>query len=186
MNLFKAARTVFCLSALPMLVPVLVWVISVSATTAHANTLSAIGGLGFGRNTGMNDVKSPRPLLGAEYMLDVGSAVQVGGSYLENLLSYNTGESGSIRAVGVVGRVHFLGLRVGPFADGLVGLGRRTQGQNSSGNKLSYGGGLGFEFPLVANLSMSPHVGVRMLPDSVSNPESRPVVDGALMFSLRL
>jgi hypothetical protein len=159
---------------------------SLFAARAQANTLSAIGGLGFGRNTGMNDLKSPRPLLGAEYMLDFGPALQLGGSYLENFLSYNSGESGSIRAAGLSGRIHFLGLRIGPFADALVGLARRTQGQNSSGNKLSYGGGVGFEFPLAHRFSMSPHVGVRMLPDSISDAVNRPVVDGSLMFSIRL
>jgi hypothetical protein len=156
------------------------------AALAQANTLSAIGGLGFGRNTGMNDLKSPQPLLGAEYMLDFGSVFELGGSYLENFLSYNTGESGSVHAAGLVGRVHVLGRRMGPFADVGIGIARLTQGQNSSGNRLSYGGGVGFEFPVMTRLSMSPHVGVRMLPDSVSESSSHPVVDGALMFSIHL
>jgi hypothetical protein len=156
------------------------------AARAEANTLSAIGGLGFGRNTGMNDLKSPQPILGAEYMLDFGPAFELGGSYLKNFLSYNSGESGSIQAAGLQARVHILGVRIGPFVDAIAGLARRMQGQNSSGTKFSYGGGVGFEFPLLSRLSMSPHVGVRMLPDSISDAVNRPVVDGALMFSIRL
>jgi len=157
-----------------------------NSVSSGANTLSAIGGLGFGRNTGMNDVKSPRPLLGAEYMLDVSRMFEIGGGYVENFLSYHSGESGTIREAGLVGRVHFLVMRVGPFADAVMGLARRTQGENSSGNKLSLGGGVGYEIPLGFRFSMSPHVGVRMLPDSVSDSVSRSVVDGALLFSIRL
>jgi hypothetical protein len=152
----------------------------------HANTLSAIGGLAFGRNSGMNDVKTPLPLLGAEYMFDLGAVLEFGGSYVENFLSYKSGESGSIRAAGLDARIHPLGIRLGPFADAFMGLARRTQGQNTSGNRFSYGGGVGYEIPIAMRLSMSPHVGVRMLPDSISGTSSRPVVDGALMFSLRI
>lgn len=160
--------------------------VSLVSKSAEANTLSAIGGLGFGRNTGMNDVKSPNPLLGAEYMLELNSAFEVGGAYLENFLSYNTGESGSIRSGGLVGRFHVLGSRVGPFVDAGIGLAWRTQGDNSSGRRFSYGGGVGFEVPIGFRLSMSPHVFMRMLPDSVSDLSSHPVVNGALMFSIRL
>lgn len=154
--------------------------------SACANTLSAIGGLAFGRNTGMNDVKTPLPILGAEYMLDFGSTFELGGSYIENFLSYNTGETGSIRSAAVDARAHLLAMHKGPFVDALAGFARRTQGENSSGNKLSYGGGVGYEVPLGVTLSMSPHVGVRMLPDSVSDTSMHPVVSGVLMFSLRL
>jgi hypothetical protein len=161
-------------------------VAALSPTSVNANTLSAVGGLGFGRNTGMNDVKSPRPLLGVEYMVDVSHAIEIGGGYAENYLSYSSGESGSIRAAGLIGRVHILGRRVGPFVDALIGIARRTQGENSSGNKFSYGGAVGFQVPLALRFSVSPLVGVRMLPDSVSDPVNRPVLDGAILFSLRL
>jgi hypothetical protein len=177
------------LNSVSILITVCIFLLTVLvgfAKSAHANTLSAIGGLGFGRNTGMNELRTPPPLLGAEYMLDLSTPFEIGGFYDENFLSYKTGESGSIRALGVQGRVHFLGMRVGPFADAQIGIARRTQGENTSGNKASFGAGVGYEIPLATRFSLSPHVGMRMLPDSISDATNRPVVDGAMMFSVRL
>jgi hypothetical protein len=160
--------------------------VSLVDTQAGANTLSAIGGLDFGRSSGMNELKTQPPLLGAEYMLDLARRVQFGGFYLQNFLSYKSGESGTIGAAGVQVRFHIIASHFGPFADAQIGLARRTQGQNSSGSFVSVGGGAGYEIPLGMRLSLSPHAGVRMLPDSISGSVNKPVVDGSVLFSVHL
>jgi hypothetical protein len=83
-------------------------------------------------------------------------------------------------------RFHAIASHFGPFVDAQFGLARRTQGQNSSGNFASIGGGAGFEIPLGMRLSLSPHAGVRMLPDSISDSVNKPVVDGSILFSVHL
>jgi hypothetical protein len=153
--------------------------------TANADTVSASGGLSFGRNSGFNDVKSPAPTLGAEYTFGLGAHIQLGGFFEKQLLQFSDTSSGSLNFMGAVLKYYFGDSeKSGPFVYGKGGLGSMSNNTMSSDQKLCGGGGLGYQFALNSLFSISPRMGVSFLPDSPGDPapnEAR--YDGSLMFS---
>lgn len=119
-------------------------------------------------------------------MFELSRRVELGGFLERSFLTYQGGESGAVSYLGAQARFHFFGQGEGPFADATFGVAKRTQGENSTRNLPALGGGVGYEIPLAHSLGISPHIGVRLLPDSVSSPHLSPVVAGAMMFSLHL
>src|SRR6185437_16334433 len=72
--------------------------------TASANTLSATGGLQFGRNSGLNNIGNTNPLLGASYTFDLSSHFELGGFYDYNFLHFQDGTEGSLAFMGMLVR----------------------------------------------------------------------------------
>jgi hypothetical protein len=158
-----------------------------AAPHAFADTLSAVGGLSFGRNTGMNDLKSLGPMLGMEYTFPVSSKLQVGGFFNYTALTSSNGQSDTINFMGASFRFDpGAATSISPFVDAKVGVADRTENglNNGSGMELSEGAGVGVRFPLSKHISISPHAEVDSLPGAaVQSAGHQAIVSGAMMFS---
>ena len=94
----------------------------------HADTFSATGGLSLGRNSGLNDIKNPAPLLGADYAFDLGSHFGIGGFYDQNFANFNDGVGGTLRFMGGLLRYRFSRVKdKGIFVDVKLGLSQVSQ-----------------------------------------------------------
>jgi hypothetical protein len=166
----------------------LVSTLSTSMRTARADTLSAIGGLSFGRNNGMNDLKAMNPLLGAEYTFDLVGRLKLGGFYDYTFLTDSNGNSGSLQFMGAVLRFDFANeTSIGPFIDGKAGIGKREEGDQSSGARIAYGAGAGLRIPLSKTVSISPRFDIRYVPNAPDPSTGRQgLVDFGMMLSIHL
>ena len=157
---------------------------------ASADTLSAIGGVTFGRNTGLNDLKTP--LLGMEYTIPVLSKVQLGGFFNHEGLTASNGENDTLSFMGLMLRFDpGPPESIKPFLDVRAGMAQRSNAanntQSNSNMEFSYGAGVGVRFPVSKVISISPRVDVNYLPDSTSSSAGhQAVVDGAMLFSIHL
>jgi len=140
------------------------------ALQASADTFSASGGLGFGRNSGLNDIKNPAPVIGADYTFNLGAHLDLGGFYDHTFVTFNDGNNGSVRFMGILARYSFLGSKnSGPFAGvkaGLSQLALNGSGNDTVSSKIGYGGELGYKFALTHLMSIGPKLGIRMIRDS--------------------
>jgi hypothetical protein len=152
---------------------------------AEADTITASGGLSFGRNSGFNEVKVPSPTFGAEYTFSAGSHVQLGGFFDRELLHFNDNTSGSLNFMGALVRYHFVGSdRSGPFVYGKAGLGSMSNNTMNANQNLSFGSGVGYQIVLNSVLSVGPRMGVSFLPDSPAAGAAREArYDGGIMIS---
>lgn len=159
-----------------------------AAPAAFSDTVSAVGGLGFGRNSGMNQLQNPGPLLGVEYSLDLPSPIHPGGFYNYDFITNSDGHSGSIQFMGLVLRYEPGDQKsFSPFVDGKLGMGKRTELEQDSGLKLGYGAGVGVRIPITQVTSLSPRFDLQYVPDAAaSGAGHQALLDFGLMVSFKL
>jgi hypothetical protein len=161
---------------------------AISIKSALADSLSAIGGLSFGRNSGMNNLSNTNPIVGAEYTFNLSPRFELGGFYDYMLLSMPDGNAGSIRFMGMTVRLQFADPdHAGLFVDTKLGVAQREEIDVESNNIPTAGAGVGYRIPLSKTTSLSPRVDLQYLPDStVSNSGRQAFVNAGLMFSIHL
>ena len=157
-------------------------------TSAFADTISATGGLSFGRNSGLNYLKSPGPMFGLEYALPVSSSFQFGGFFDYSTLTSITGHSDSIQFMGMLARIQFGNEgSIRPYIDGKLGVARRQEDDLDSGMKPAWGVGTGFMVPVSKVMSIGPRFDIKYIPNSAdSNAGPTPALDAGLMFSFKI
>jgi opacity protein-like surface antigen len=153
---------------------------------ARANTVTATGGLQFGRNSGGNQIVSPTPILGAEYGIDFGPHFQLGGFYDLGFPKDNVGNSGRMQFLGVMGRFFLKHSdQTGPFVDGRIGLAEVSDGGFTTTSRLGYAVGAGYQFVVSKLISLGPRIGVRFLPDAAQgnlNDHAEPYAELGISF----
>jgi hypothetical protein len=152
---------------------------------ASADTITATGGIAFGRNSGFNDIKVPSPTFGAEYTFGLGKHVDLGGFFDRQLLRFNDDTSGSLNFMGMLVRYHFTDSdKSGPFVDAKAGIGSMSTNTMNPNQNFSYGTGAGYQIALNKILSISPRMGVSFLPNSPASGAPREArYDGGILLS---
>jgi hypothetical protein len=160
----------------------------VSATDAHADSLSAFGGLGFGRNSGMNYLNNPSPSLGLHYTFDLSNRIQLGGFYNYNMMTDGDGVSASVKFMGGILRFQTeRGANSGPFVDVKFGMAQKTEKESNSRNMFTYGTAIGYAIPLSHVTSLSPTVNLDFLPSTPDGSATRQAYTSAgLTLSFKL
>jgi hypothetical protein len=136
---------------------------------ARATTVTANGGLSVGRDSGINDIRSPTPILGAEYYLDLNPHLQAGVFYDLGFPKDETGRTGLLQFAGITARL-FLNpsTESGPFVAGRAGLATVSDGGFTTDHKLGFATGVGYQVKVSRVVSLAPQVGVRFLPNEAS------------------
>jgi hypothetical protein len=158
-----------------------------TARNAHADTVSAVGGLAVSSTSAQSAVELPSPLIGTEYTLDLGSHLQLGGFYDHNFLSYSGGAHGALRYLGGVGRAYLNDAAAsGPFVFAKAGLAEKSRELEVSNRKPAFGAGAGYQIVLSPVVSFDPRMSVRSLPEApVEGAGSQPVFDLSFVVSFR-
>jgi hypothetical protein len=155
---------------------------SLICAQASADTITATGGVAFGRNSGFNDIKVPSPTFGAEYTFGFGKHVDLGGFFDHELIHFNDDTAGSINFMGMLLRYHFADSdKSGPFVDAKAGIGSMSTNTMNPNQNFSYGTGAGYQIALNSVLSLSPRMGVSDSPASGAPREAR--YDGGILVS---
>jgi hypothetical protein len=166
----------------------IVFCLLISVSLAQADSLSATGGLSFGRNTGMNDLKNSNPIVGAQYTFNLSPRFELGGFYDYMLLTVPDGNSGSIRFMGLMMRFDFSDpTSAGLYVDTKLGEAQREEVDCESGNIPTFGVGVGYRVPLSKTVSIGPRADLQYLPDSTNVDSGREAfVTGGVMLSIHL
>jgi hypothetical protein len=159
---------------------------AICAPKARATTVTATGGLDFGRNSGLNNIKSPTPILGADYYLDLSSHFQIGGFYDIGFPKDLQGHTGLLQAAGATARLFLLpSEKSGPYLNARVGLVQISDGGYGTINKLGFSAGVGYQVKVSEVVSLSPQAGVRFLPNAASgdmNDHAAPYLELGFSF----
>jgi len=158
---------------------------------ASADTFTATGGLSFGRNSGLNDIKNPAPLLGADYATDINSHFGIGGFFDQNFVNFNDGVNGSVHFVGAMVRYTFSSSTSEPsgpngiFLDGKIGLSQVSQSYLTF-SQIGFGLGIGYKIPFSETLSLSPKINLRLIRDTDGEAASNtPLLDLGVSIAIR-
>jgi hypothetical protein len=163
----------------------------VASSLTFATSLTATGGLSFGRGSGLNEIKTPSPIFGAEYTLNPNPTLDLGLFYDHTFLTYLYGGSGALDFLGVIARAHLRHTFLhGLFADTKMGLTKLSDDNNNdqanTNATFGIGTGVGYEIQLSSHLSLDPRIGVRFLPDpSTQSRALHAMPDASLMIGFR-
>jgi hypothetical protein len=164
------------------------WVSWVGCLQASADTLSAVGGISFGRNSGLNDLKSNGPILGVEYSFPLLSKIEFGGFYQYTALPGSNGMNDSVSFMGAMFRFEPGGpTAISPFFDVRLGVATRSETTQESNLEPAAGAGVGIRFPISKKVSISPRMDVNTLPDAATpSAPHELVMDAVVLLSLHL
>jgi hypothetical protein len=143
-----------------------------------------VGKLGI--QTGSSSMREVSgPLFGAEYTMSLSHAWDFGGFYDHNFMTPNSEGFSSLSFFGALGRIH-LGFVPGLFVDGKIGATQAVVNEVTSKLVLGGGAGAGYRIQLGQHAELSPHLGVRVLPDLYNTAEpTRKIVDMSMLFSIK-
>ncbi|MDR3606356.1 MAG: hypothetical protein P4M08_03125 [Oligoflexia bacterium] len=154
---------------------------------AHAADLSAEGGFSFGAGSGANQLRSPSPVIGAEYTFNLAKGLKLGGFYDHTFLSYLDGGTGAIHFMGAVVRATLLDRG---FVDLKAGLTKVVSDEVSINTVTTHVGlgaevGVGYEFKLSEHVGLTPRIAARFLPDpSTANGALRATPYSSVMLAI--
>jgi hypothetical protein len=160
--------------------------ISRGGAVAQAATETAPNGIGVGVGiSGGGGIKPPSISVSGDYTFALSSLFELGGSFDQNFIKYEDGQSGTLKFYSLMFRFRFPNFR-SLFLDGKLGMTQRSQQNESTGFKFAAGVGMGYLIRLGENVDLGPRIGVRYLPNASSDfqtSQAGAIVDLGIQFS---
>lgn len=165
---WNGIMTLIVLIANYFLITFLLFIFGCGKVTQAAPDVAPNGiGVGVGVSGGTG-IKPPSIVVNGSYTFALNPTLELGGAFEQNFVQFRDGESGSLKFYSLMLRFRFPQMR-NLFIDGKLGMTQRSQQNESSGFKFAAGVGLGYLVRLGEKIELGPRVGVRYLPNFVSD-----------------